>query len=131
MKRNNELNHTGSSTNEVSFGLSDHDHEDEASTSDQTSKTKSNDDEELAKTNNDSSGTSDTPTVSSGVSDLGELNLNESNQKREKSTPSPNSISCYLCIKVNKNKDFITCPLNRKMKNRLSSEFWFQINDNW
>lgn len=41
-----------------------------------------------------------------------------------------NTISCYLCIKVNKNKDFITCPLNRKMKNRLSSEFWFQINDN-
>ncbi len=39
------------------------------------------------------------------------------------------SISCYLCVKVNKNRDFIICPLNRKMKNRLKSEFWFQIND--
>lgn len=38
-------------------------------------------------------------------------------------------ISCYLCIKVNKNKDFISCPLNRKMKNRLTSEFWFQVQD--
>jgi hypothetical protein len=37
--------------------------------------------------------------------------------------------SCYLCIKVNKNKDVINCPLNRKMKNRLSSEFWFQMDD--
>ena len=38
-------------------------------------------------------------------------------------------ISCYICIKVNKNKDFITCPLNRRMKNKLISEFWFQIKD--
>ncbi len=37
--------------------------------------------------------------------------------------------SCYLCVKVNNNKDFLMCPLNRKMKNRLRSEFWFQIKD--
>lgn len=53
------------------------------------------------------------------------------NRTESNSTSSNSSlISCYLCIKVNKNKDFISCPLNRKMKNRLSSEFWFQINDN-
>lgn len=40
------------------------------------------------------------------------------------------SISCYLCIKVNTTRDFLTCPLDRRMKNRLRSEFWFQIYDN-
>jgi hypothetical protein len=45
------------------------------------------------------------------------------------SSKSSNSISCFLCIKVNKDKDFISCPLDRKMKNRIVSEFWFQIND--
>ncbi|CAF0703097.1 unnamed protein product [Brachionus calyciflorus] len=45
------------------------------------------------------------------------------------STNSSSLISCYLCIKVNKNKDFFDCPMNRKMKNRLTSEFWFQIID--
>jgi hypothetical protein len=35
----------------------------------------------------------------------------------------------YLCIKVNKNREFMYCPLDRKMKNKLTSEFWFQIND--
>ncbi len=37
---------------------------------------------------------------------------------------------CYLCIKVNTHKDFISCPMDRKMKNRLQSEFWFQVPDN-
>lgn len=56
----------------------------------------------------------------------------ESNEDKQSVVSSSNSslISCYLCIKVNKNKDFISCPMNRKMKNRLTSEFWFQINDN-
>ena len=40
------------------------------------------------------------------------------------------NISCYLCIKVNTTRDFLTCPLDRRMKNRLRSEFWFQIYDN-
>lgn len=53
---------------------------------------------------------------------LGELSIHDDS--------SNSTISCYLCIKVNKNKDYISCPLNRKMKNRLTSEFWFQINDN-
>jgi hypothetical protein len=39
-------------------------------------------------------------------------------------------INAYLCIKVNKNREFMYCPLDRKMKNKLTSEFWFQINDN-
>ena len=39
------------------------------------------------------------------------------------------TMASFLCIKVNKNKDYINCPLNRKMKNRIESEFWFQIND--
>ena len=42
---------------------------------------------------------------------------------------SSNSHSSILCIKANKNKDLINCPINRKMKNRIESEFWFQIND--
>ena len=44
--------------------------------------------------------------------------------------PNSDLISCYLCIKVNNNKDFLYCPLDRKMKNKLRSEFWFQIYDN-
>lgn len=56
----------------------------------------------------------------------------ELNDDKKSIVSSTNSsiVSCYLCIKVNKNKDFINCPMNRKMKNRLTSEFWFQINDN-
>ena len=56
----------------------------------------------------------------------------ESNEDKQSVVSSSNSsiISCYLCIKVNKNKDFISCPMNRKMKNRLTSEFWFQISIN-
>ena len=55
----------------------------------------------------------------------------EMNDDKNSVISSSNSsiISCYLCIKVNKNKDFISCPMNRKMKNRLTSEFWFQIKD--
>jgi len=56
-----------------------------------------------------------------------DLNLVDIN-KGQSVSPS-NSQSSVLCIKVNKNKDFINCPLNRKMKNRIESEFWFQIND--
>jgi hypothetical protein len=37
---------------------------------------------------------------------------------------------CYLCIKVNKYKEFITCPMDRRHKNRIQSEFWFQVPDN-
>ena len=54
---------------------------------------------------------------------------NEAKSSKIASTSALNAYSSYLCIKVNKNKDFITCPLNRKMKNRIISEFWFQIND--
>lgn len=60
-------------------------------------------------------------------------NLESSHQELTAKTNENNSsslISCYICIKVNKDKDFISCPLDRKMKNRLISEFWFQINDN-
>lgn len=56
-----------------------------------------------------------------------DLNLVEPNKRQSES--SSNLQSSVLCIKVNKNKDFINCPLNRKMKNRIESEFWFQIND--
>ena len=56
-----------------------------------------------------------------------ELNLVDIDKRL--SVSSSNSQSNVLCIKVNKNKDFINCPLNRKMKNRIESEFWFQIND--
>lgn len=65
-------------------------------------------------------------TATAGEASFGDLSLNDTSS----SPNTTNSMSCYLCIKVNKNKDFISCPLNRKMKNRLSSEFWFQINDN-
>ena len=41
------------------------------------------------------------------------------------------SSTCYLCIKVNNNKNFVNCPMDRKMKNKLRSEFWFQIYDEW
>jgi hypothetical protein len=76
------------------------------------------------------------------INNLAELNRNEAMEVNNglesvtdklrslsDSTTSDSTVSCYLCIKVNKNKDFISCPLNRKMKNRLKSEFWFQIND--
>lgn len=49
--------------------------------------------------------------------------------KETEKNANPDLTSCYLCVKVNNNKDFFMCPLNRKMKNRLRSEFWFQIND--
>ncbi len=26
--------------------------------------------------------------------------------------------------------DFMSCPIDRKMKNKLQSEFWFQVPDN-
>jgi LysM repeat protein len=57
-----------------------------------------------------------------------------SEESGDSSRLSSSSPSCplnpsILCIKVNKNKDLFNCPLNRKMKNRLESEFWFQIND--
>ncbi len=39
--------------------------------------------------------------------------------------------SCYLCIKVNHNKNVMEVPMDRKMKNKLRSEFWFQIYDDW
>ena len=53
----------------------------------------------------------------------------ESNTISDENKLSTNQNASFLCIKVNKNKDFINCPLNRKMKNRIESEFWFQIND--
>jgi hypothetical protein len=60
-----------------------------------------------------------------------QTNVKQSNSTSEiNSNSNTNLISCYLCIKVNKNKDFMYCPLNRKMKNKLTSEFWFQIIDN-
>lgn len=40
------------------------------------------------------------------------------------------TLLCYLCIKVNKHKEFITCPMDRRHKNRIQSEFWFQVPDN-
>jgi hypothetical protein len=39
--------------------------------------------------------------------------------------------SCYICFKVNHNKNVVQCPMARKMKNKLKSEFWFQIYDDW
>jgi len=39
--------------------------------------------------------------------------------------------SCYLCIKVNHNKNVVDVPMDRKMRNKLRSEFWFQIYDDW
>jgi len=62
-----------------------------------------------------------------GDAKVSSLNANADSSSSKSSNSS--SISCYLCIKVNKDKDFISCPLDRKMKNRLVSEFWFQIND--
>lgn len=47
----------------------------------------------------------------------------------DKTTPPPST--CYICIKVNNNKNFVNCPMDRKMKNKLRSEFWFQIYDEW
>jgi hypothetical protein len=58
------------------------------------------------------------------------LQLSHQESTNNEDSCSSNLISCYICIKVNKDKDFISCPLDRKMKNRLISEFWFQINDN-
>jgi len=40
------------------------------------------------------------------------------------------NLRCYLCIKINYHKEFIACPIDRKMKNRLQPEFWFQVPDN-
>lgn len=37
--------------------------------------------------------------------------------------------TCYVCFQVNNNKNVINCPMDRKMKNKLKSEFWFQIYD--
>jgi hypothetical protein len=75
-------------------------------------------------------------TQSTNMNSIGEINrggeavvTDKSRSLSESTTTSDSTVSCYLCIKVNKNKDFISCPLNRKMKNRLKSEFWFQIND--
>lgn len=101
-----------------------------------TSKSTSNDDEAA---NNKKK--SSTPVLENGgggggrgISEtIGELSIHDDSLLsgiHHHNSSSPSHISCYLCIKVNKNRDFITCPMNRKMKNRLSSEFWFQINDN-
>lgn len=51
----------------------------------------------------------------------------ESTEKR----PSESSTqpTCYICFKVNHNKNVVQCPMDRKMKNKLKSEFWFQIYD--
>ena len=54
----------------------------------------------------------------------------EVNNQASGSSSEGNSICAYLCIKVNKNREFMYCPLDRKMKNKLTSEFWFQFNDN-
>lgn len=80
---------------------------------------------------------------------LSELSVSSSNQTSESATTTttttptttstPKSdlkaqgdaaISCYLCIKVNTSRDFLTCPLDRRLKNKLKSEFWFQVYDN-
>jgi hypothetical protein len=60
-----------------------------------------------------------------------ETNLQEDLEKEKKTEENYSPISCYLCIKVNNNKEFVSCPLDRKMKNKLKSEFWFQFNDEW
>lgn len=59
-----------------------------------------------------------------------EIDNDSSQLKAEEQCGNSDLVSCYLCVKVNNNKDFLMCPLDRKMKNRLRSEFWFQINDN-
>lgn len=59
-----------------------------------------------------------------------EIDNDSSQLKAEEQCGTSDLVSCYLCVKVNNNKDFLMCPLDRKMKNRLRSEFWFQINDN-
>lgn len=67
----------------------------------------------------------DLKSVLSGEDDDFGENLNDSINKCKKLS------TCYLCIKVNNNKNVMTCHMDRKMKNKLRSEFWFQIYDNW
>ena len=37
---------------------------------------------------------------------------------------------CKIKIKTINFTDFLSCPMDRKMKNKLQSEFWFQVPDN-
>ena len=60
-----------------------------------------------------------------------EFTKSAQNINKIKGYDSTNSPTCYICIKVNNNKNFINCPMDRKMKNKLVSEFWFQIYDDW
>ena len=102
----------------VQFGLNNFE-EKEAKTSENESSEKSEHEDEVFASNTELNHSSTEPVSS-------DKNLNKSD-----SSASYSPISCYLCIKVNNNKDFVTCPMNRKMKNKLRSEFWFQFNDNW
>jgi hypothetical protein len=108
-------------SNNVSFGLHDHSHsgaEDDSS----VEVAKKPEGEDAAANRKKSSNDTAENDVFEEPSDLvkSELNNDDSTDK----------INAYLCIKVNKNKDFMYCPLDRKMKNKLTSEFWFQITEN-
>ena len=68
--------------------------------------------------------------VSEGAATLTSTPKTDSKPEDGDAAAAAAAISCYLCIKVNTSRDFLTCPLDRRLKNKLKSEFWFQVYDN-
>lgn len=117
-------------TSNVSFTLHDHSSDHNAANNDSKLENDNNTSkEEVAVSDNNNEVFVTTTAVSVESNSSMNKELLEQKTSSESGCSNSNLISCYLCIKVNKNKDFMYCPLDRKMKNKLTSEFWFQIND--